>query len=271
MTLIDSVVSYPPEHHVLRDLAFDVQFGRSVNRGWMPVNEFVCNARGRVQSGLVATLVDAICGGLAAVTAAPGWIATADLSMHISRPIEGDVVEAVARVRRAGRTTVVLESEIFVDDREEPTGIATATFSVLQRRDTNPLMNLDLDDEQPRRSFVETTSAFQRPAYEACGFVRCTATTVEVPVHPYILNTLGGVQGGILASLIDAATVNALGDDFETADLHLTYLALAKQGPITAKAEIREVRDAAGTVAVEVSDRGASRVTTRAQTVGVRW
>ena len=272
MTNTASPDVYPPPHHVLRDLAFDVQPGRTINRAWMPVHEYVCNARGRVRTGLVATVVDAICGGLAVVSASPGWIATADLTVHVTAPIVGDEVAAFARVRRSGRTTVVLESEIFVDGRnDDPVAIATATFTVLQRRDNNPILDTEIDGEVPRRPFVEHSARFDRDAYNACGFERIAHDTVQVSPSPYIMNSLGGVQGGILASLIDDATINVLGDEFETVDLHLVYLALAKQGPIRASAIINDLHDDFGSVNVTVEDIGAGRVTTRATAVGVRW
>ena len=94
---------------------------------------------------------------------------------------------------------------------------------------------------------------------------------MEVDVHDYIVNSLGGVQGGILASLADAATVNALGDDFETVDLYLSYIALAKIGPIRAEATVSRREAHSGVVDVAMTDLGAQRRTTFANCVGVRW
>ncbi len=272
MATIDAASVYPPAHHVLRDLAFEVQPGRTINRAWLTTTDMMCNPNGRLHTGLLATMVDAICGGLAAVTAAPGWIATADLTMHVARPLEGDEFAAVARVRRAGRTTVVLEAEVHSDANiHDPIAIATATFSVLQRREQNPTLEAVQGDDQPRRAFVGSTNGFTEPAYGACSFRYLADGVVEVPVHDYILNSLGGVQGGILASLIDAATVHALGDGFETVDLYLTYLALAKQGPIRATPAITHRDSQRGAVSIEVHDTGAQRRNTVANCVGVRW
>ena len=60
-------------------------------------------------------------------------------------------------------------------------------------------------------------------------------------------------------------------EGFETVDLHLTYLALAKQGPIRATPTILHRSDDAGTVAVEINDAGAQRRNTVAHCTGVRW
>ncbi len=90
---------YPPDKHLLRDLRFSFEHddeGRS-SRAWMPVVDELCTDLGQVRAGAVATLVDVIGGGLAASAAAPDWIATADLTLHLVRAARpGSVVEARA-------------------------------------------------------------------------------------------------------------------------------------------------------------------------------
>ncbi len=273
MAIVNTNAAYPPPHHVLRDLAMQVQSTSTVNRAWLPVTEHVCNERGRVLTGIVATMVDAICGGLAAAIAAPGWIATADLSLHVAHPLIADrELSAAARVRRAGRTTVILESEIFADDDvDTPLAYCTASFSVLQRRESNPILVAGGSDAEPRHAFVGESSEFQTNAYEACGFRYLNDGVVEVNPSEYILNSLGGIQGGVLASLVDAATVNTLGNDFETVDLHLVYVALAKVGPIVAVPTVLQCTPNNGAVSVELRDAGVPRCTTVATSIGARW
>ena len=270
MAIVETGSAYPPELHVLRDLAFEVQPGVDSNRVWMPVNPFVCNERGRVHAGLVITMIDAICGGLAAVTAAPGWIATADLTFHAVRPLVAKEIAGEARVKRAGRTTIVLTTEVH-NENAETLAVATATFSVLPRRDSNPLLESPQNNAERREAFLGGRRELTKPVYDLCGFERRSDGAVEVAATEYIRNSLGGIQGGILGSLADAATVSALGDDFETVDMQLTYLALAKAGPIRATPSVVERHADAGTVAVELRDVGAERTTTRALCKGVRW
>ncbi len=283
---------YPPEHHVLRNLAFEVQHAPHESRAWMPVTDYVCNAAGRVHTGLISVLVDAVCGGLAAVTAAPdGWIATADLTLHLARPAVAAELEAVARVRRAGRTTIVLEADVFdaAAPQRSPLAVATLTFSVLPRRDGNPVMTplaapdgdagTDSDSgaiAPARQPFIGPAGGFAYDAYDACGFVDHGGGVVELMPSEYVRNSLGGVQGGVLGALVDAATVSALGPGFELVDLHLVYLALARAGPIRASASVPSTSVSStgsdyAESAVEVQDVGAARRTTVARTVGVRW
>jgi uncharacterized protein (TIGR00369 family) len=267
---------YPPAQHVLRDLAIEVEHARGESRAWLRVTDPMCNASGRVHTGLVTVLIDAICGGLAAMTAAPEWIATADLTLHVTRPLDVAQLEAVARVSRAGRTTVVLEAELFDAQTSSRVidgalGLATLTFSVLPRREGNPVMAPAPDDASPRRAFFDGAGGFVQDAYAACGFVDRGSGRVEMEMSDYILNSIGGVQGGVLGALIDASACSALGAGFEVADLHLVYLALARRGPIVATADVLVRGDDHATVSVDVHDIGAARGTTVATCSGVRW
>jgi uncharacterized protein (TIGR00369 family) len=266
--------------HVLRDLALRVQHAPGESRAWMPVNEHMCHEAGRVRTGVLTVLVDAISGGLAASTAAPDWIATADLTLHVTRPVEvagSGELEAVARVVRAGRTTVVLETAVL--SAGTPVAVSTLTFGVLPRREGNPVMPVRADGGdgdgdpagRPREMFLGAAGGFTQNAYESIGFVDHGGGNVELPTSDYIVNSIGGVQGGVLGALVDAAACSALGPGFELVDLHLVYLALARRGPITTSTEVwTDVGDHA-TVSVDVHDLGAGRRTTVATGSAVRW
>ena len=72
------------------------------------------------------------------------------------------------------------------------------------------------------------------------------STTVEMPVRDEVLNRGGGVQGGFLASLADAAmgtslgTLSALDESHTTIELKMSYLrpATADRGPLRAKGRV---------------------------------
>jgi uncharacterized protein (TIGR00369 family) len=275
--------SYPPEVHVLRDLALKVQHAPGVSRAWMALNEHMGNDAGHVRAGVLTVLVDAISGGLAASTAAPDWIATADLTLHVTRPVDvsgAGELEAVAQVARAGRTTVVLETA--VSSAGAPMAISTLTFGVLPRREGNPVMTVradvheggaDDDDpaRRPRETFLGAAGGFTQNAYESIGFVDRGGGNVELPTSDYIVNSIGGVQGGVLGALVDAAAGSALGPEFELVDLHLVYLALARIGPIVTSTEVWTDGGDHATVSVDVHDLGAGRRTTVATGSAVRW
>jgi acyl-coenzyme A thioesterase PaaI-like protein len=259
------LTDYPPPRHMLRDLAFEFEHTPRGSRGWMPAPEFVRDDAGIVRTGAIATLVDAIGGGLAAAAAAPdGWIATADLTLHLVRPIVADSVEVRATVARAGRSTVVIEARVDGDG-----GFATLTFSVLARRDGNPMV---VDDDGGRRQFLSgEASQLTQPVYEAFGVRDLGEGTVELDMTDYVRNSLGALQGGVLAAMADAATVSAIGRGHTTADLQLYYLGLAKQGPIRTTSRVIERAERSGTVEVEIHDIGGERRCSLARGAAVRW
>ena len=90
-------------------------------------------------AGVLATLVDMVCGGLAVRAAAPDWIATSDMSLSLTRAPTGPQVEARGRVIRKGRTTLIIEVDLLDAPGEgrpgtgPPLGLAIASFSVLPR------------------------------------------------------------------------------------------------------------------------------------------
>jgi uncharacterized protein (TIGR00369 family) len=262
--------SYPPAKHVLRDLGLTVEHhedGSSVGR--LPVVDALLDDHGRVRAGILGTLVDAIGGGLAAYAAAPGWIATADLDLQLFGPLVGvGAVDAVGRVVRAGRSTVVIAVELASDDMA--IGLATMTFAVLPRRDTNPVMP---DDRAtgPQSFISGPVSGFDGPVLDALGLrtVDAEQGVVELDVTRYVENSLGAVQGGVVACVAERAAELALshaaGASLAPVGLQLSYLALAREGPIRTAVDVLGVGaqgSSWGTARVEVFDTGAVRRTT---------
>jgi uncharacterized protein (TIGR00369 family) len=233
--------TYPPQEHVLRDLRAEFeQRGDGLGRGWLPVVDFIRNPSGSVHAGVLAILVDLLGGGLAATTVAPDWIATADLTLHVLPRPAGDEIEAVARVLRAGRTTAVIEVDLH--DDAGALGLATMSFARLIRRDDNPVV--PTPGTSGRGTLALPDSRLIRPVVDQIGFVTLDAAAgeIELPLRPYIGNTLGAVQGGVVATAIVVATDAIVGAKagvpVETVDLQITYLSLVKAGPLRTTAHL---------------------------------
>jgi uncharacterized protein (TIGR00369 family) len=253
---------YPPDNHLLRDLQFSFDHhpdGRR-SRAWMPVVGELCTDLGHARAGALATLVDVIGGGLAASAAAPGWIATADLTLHLvgaARP--GSVVEARAEVLRAGRTTVVIEVAL-VDEREQSIGIATMSFAVLPRRETNPEIELVRDGPT---TMSTAQSRLTRPLLDELGIdVRDAARgVVDAPVIDWSRNSMGAMQGGIVATVAEVAAETALraatGEQLVVNDLQVTYLGFGRVGPVRAEVAVLGTGVGHGAARVELVDAGA--------------
>jgi uncharacterized protein (TIGR00369 family) len=267
------VGGYPPPHHLLRDLALEVQHrDDGTSAAWLPVVPELLDDTGRVRAGVLATLVDVIGGGLAAQAAAPDWIATADLTLHLVRGVRDGTVEADASVLRRGRTTVVIDVELRHGG--DAAGVATMTFSVLPRRDTNPVITFG--GGTPRTSFVVAGSGFAAPMLDeiGCRVVDAGAGAVELPVTDYNRNSLGALQGGVVAIGIDVAAEAALrvacGTPVTVTDLQVTYLALVR-GTLRTGTTVLHAEPAFGSASVEVLDAGSeARRTTTARVVATR-
>jgi uncharacterized protein (TIGR00369 family) len=259
--------SYPPAEHVLRDLRAEFeQHGDGRASAWLPVDEWVRNPSGSVHAGALATLVDLLGGGLAAVTVAPDWIATADLTLHTLSRAAGPEVRAGARVLHAGRTTAVIE--VGLDDATGPLGLATMSFARLARREDNP--TLPPSAGTGRSSLRLDDSGLREPLVDRTGFVVVDPARgeVELPLTPYVGNSLGAVQGGVIATAVavaaDAAVAVRAGAPAETVDLQITYLSLVKEGPLHTEARLVDDH----TADVSVFD-GGGRLATSASAVAV--
>jgi uncharacterized protein (TIGR00369 family) len=274
-----------PIGHFLGDLGLESEVlapGRAVVR--MRVCPEVTAADGGVRAGVLATMVDVV-GGVAALRlVGPDWLATADLTLQVVRPLTGPVVEARGTVVRKGRTTLVLEAGVFdVAAGGSPTGPdrdpgpgawATMTFAILPGR--SPTSTVDVPDGLSDRWSL-SGPGFDRPIVDALSISVTDESVgaVSMPVSGYLHNSFGAVQGGVMALLGEAAGAAALGAAGAVSrtepvvnDLRLTYLALGRVGPIVSRTSVLEAPGEGwgGSALVELLDRGAGdRLTTLIQ------
>jgi uncharacterized protein (TIGR00369 family) len=267
--------AYPPPDHILRDLRLSVEHRPDgTSSAWIPVTPHVCNPSGSPHAGVLAILVDVVGGGLAAVAVRPDWIATADLTLHLVPGAVTGEIEARGRVVRQGRTTVVVEVVLGASDGAS-LGIATMSFAVLPHR----AENLSIDQvERVNRMTMAMNGSGLRDAFHdrvQLAVVDAAAGAIELPRTDYVLNSMGAVQGGIVAAAADAAAAAAIGHAcgaaVESVDLQITYLALAKLGPIRTRSTVLSATEHFGSAHVEIVDTGAGdRLTTVARVVATR-
>ena len=93
------------------------------------------NARGAVQGGLIATLIDIVAGRLA-VQGLPSAesVATSDLTIHYLAPVVEGPARAQARVLRRGQRSVVLQVEVYDVGADRLAAVSTIAFAVLRPR-----------------------------------------------------------------------------------------------------------------------------------------
>jgi len=259
--------TYPPDRHLLRDLQLSFEHtDERTSIAWIPVVPALTSRDGSARAGALATLVDVIGGGLAARAAQPDWIATADLTLHLTGAATSGPVEARGRVAHSGRTTVVIEVGLR-DDRGREIGLATMSFARLPRRVENP----DLSDSMTTgaSSMALPSSGLERTLLDEIGIevVDAVSGTVESPVRDWSRNSLGSMQGGAVAVVIEAAAEAASSaanaGEVVVSDMQLTYLALARVGPVRTRVEVLDARPGVVVTRVELIDAGSDdRLTT---------
>jgi uncharacterized protein (TIGR00369 family) len=213
----------------------------------LPVTPDLCDEAGVVRAGIVATLVDVVGGALSVRTAAPDWAVTADLSVRAYPhrfPTGGDgVLEARGSVVRAGRRSVVLDIDLA------PAGHATMSFAVMSRSAVNRFTVADEAEARGTR-FEWPADAPAVPYFEHVGLATADGAAT-VPLADDVGNSFGALQGGMVATLADAAA--ALAGGGRTVALDAYYLGLGRVGPFRAVG----TRLGPGVVRVEVRDSGA--------------
>lgn len=270
-----AAAEYPPSKHLLRDLRIRVDRADAVLKARLDATPEIADGGGRTRVGVLATLVDVIAGETALRAVLPRWTATSDLTLHLAELPARGPIEATAQILRSGRQTVVLEAALRGDDGSG-LGMGRVGFAVLPARD--PLQSGGHWAEAPATDtdFSTPESGFRRPILEEMG-IEFDAETPGVArlagVPSRLVNSLGALQGGAVAILVEAAAerfaISRLGPRVRVRSLSIHYLKLARVGPM--RAAPREVARTAGGLWVDVRlfDDGAANALVAAATIQV--
>ncbi len=258
---------------------------------------------GSLDPGPVKMVTDVVAGLLVGRLIAPDWMATSQLELHltnlsvvrdagsgagvsrsgvsgagvsgsgvsgsgvsdagVSGSSESGCVVVDAVVRRAGRSTVVLDASLSSTGQGTGSlGDARLTFVRLPRRDGNLAIADAPAPSGERVSMALDDSALSDPYARAIG-IRDVATApgeVELVVSPFVQNSFGAVNGGVVASLASTAAARAasveIGGDAVALDVAVTYLAQGRVGPLRANATVLRRTGPTVLCRVEVTDPG---------------
>ena len=280
---------YPPPGHLLGDLGMEAELTTDgTGRVRMRATPFVAAPDGGVRAGVLTTLVDVVGGAIAARVLHPDWMATADLTVQRIGPVPGPRVEARGSVLRRGRTTLVVEALVVAVDEDgrtvevagrpaDPVAWASMTFAVLPARDPAPTVTMPAGLPS---QWAFTGGGFEEPVHDVVGIevVDGAAGRLSLEVRPYLHNSFGALQGGVIGMLAEAAGAEALGaarggggSDVVVTDLQIAYLALGRVGPVVTSARVLEAgMDGRCSAVVELRDSGAGdRLMTVANVVAV--
>jgi uncharacterized protein (TIGR00369 family) len=166
---------------------------------------------------------------------------------------------------RAGSQSVTIEMTIAqkdIEGKSETVGSALMSFSRLPRRHDNPDLEIKRETAEGYR-FVgaspELTGSF--PERVGIDVLDEANGVVELRMTPYVRNSFGALQGGMVAFLGDVAgqiaARKAAGREVLTNDLTVTYLAQGRRGPFRTSAKVlRMTRDTVLTQ-IDILDKGA--------------
>ncbi len=247
------------ERHSISDLDITTeQVSATCSRSLSPVTDAVRNEGGGAALGYLVSLVDANAALVALCAANPDWTATADLALHEARPLTGGPAVVESRLVRAGSKLVVVGTDIYdgagitgLDELGDPidlTPVATglATFARVPGSASGVSGTFDpLGMVGQRRRMEPVDGLPVEPLLERCGLrvVDATAGVVELANSPYVANSMGAINGGVLGMIFQGATEAAV-PGFVATDIQIHYLAQARTGPArTHTAVVRDTDD----------------------------
>ncbi|MEM7141255.1 MAG: hypothetical protein AAF548_09505 [Actinomycetota bacterium] len=252
-------MSYPPEHHLLRDLRFSGEYGPRHTINHLPVTDGL-RADGSVRLGVLATMVDVTGAGIALRSVSPDWIATADLSIHVLRPIDGDMVDVACEPLRVGKGNVVIDATII--DSGVVCGTGRMAFARIPGSATKATIDAAIDpNEVETRPPMDGGTPIDRPIDELCGFDVVGPGQLRFEKSPYVANSFGTVNGGVMAFAAEHAAVSATGGG-RAVDVQIHYLEQVGEGPVAVTAEVARDRGDGdlALVGVRLEDRSDRRL-----------
>lgn len=259
--MTDQADTYPPPQHVLRDLALSVQAAGEGHAEARTVLTPALVRDGGPVPGVLTTVIDALGGHLALYAVAPDWMATSVLTLHRWGTPTGTIT-CEGTVLRQGRTNLVIEVGAAGDGG--PFAASTMSFAILPRRPGTP--TVDLTGAPAALEMAPGGGAGATSLADAVGYVvDPDGSGASVAVGPYVRNSFGALNGGVLAGLIEVAAIGAEGGLVRQLTVH--YLRQATAGPVCARR--RPLGPVGDLVAyrVDVADRGTDDRTCAVATV----
>jgi acyl-coenzyme A thioesterase PaaI-like protein len=259
-------MTYPPDVHLLRDLAFSGTRSGDVSTSTLTITPGLCDDRG-VRLGVLATMLDVSGAGIALRAITPDWIATADLQAHLIGAVPAGIVAVECRPLRVGARRVVVEAEMR-DGDGALCGTGRMAFARIPGSATRAAV-ADVTDPETTGFTMDGGHPVVDPVTERCGMDFVGPGQIRFDKSPYVENSFGTVNGGVLALAAEAAAVSAGGGTAR--DLHIHYLEQVGAGPVGVTAEVIRDDETGRLCAVRIEDRAEHRLVAIADvTVGSR-
>jgi acyl-coenzyme A thioesterase PaaI-like protein len=181
-------------------------------------------------------MADVVAGRLAALSTAPRLAVTVDLRwVELREPPSGRII-AVARLLKAGRTTIVTEVTFQAVDPDEPHqgpfAMAVATFVASARP-------VDVLPTVPAERIPIAGNGFptlEMAVLERIGLRELDGGSTETPLTHQNVNSGGALQGGAVTLVAEgtaaAAATAVSGRRCRVVDMDVRYLSALREGPV---------------------------------------
>lgn len=256
----DQPAVYPPPHQVLSALGIEVRWHdadtmearATVDPGLLGRDGSPCGV------GALVPIVDLVAGARSGNLAGGDWLATSDVWLYERATIEAAPIEIATRVLRAGKRTIITAVDVAAGGRDVST--TTVEFTRIRREASEHTTT----EARVAGGWTRLGSGplLDVPLEEACGF-RLTdpgSGVVDLGRSPFVANSTGTLQGGVVALLADVAAADLVGPGARTVDLQYRFLAPTGDGPARTTAEVVRVDGSHHTVKVEVIDASNGRL-----------
>ena len=235
----------------------------------------ISSPSGGVSVAMLLTLVDVTASSpMLALT--KGWTATQDLSISLmAPPVTGPVV-ADNRVLRVGKKAVVMASELYdangIEDLHElarlledrtlssaltPCARAITTFARIPREAASGVDEYDPTSWIGQIQGPVVTGPAEGYPVELMDLrgIDPSAGCFELSLSPYVANSIGTINGGAQALMVEAAA-EAICPGLIVNDLQMRYLSQLKVGPSRSAARILRRSGDHAVVEITLHDAG---------------
>lgn len=243
-----------------------------------PLSEAILSPAHACRLGVLATLVDVAGSDPVLAAWSPDWTATQDLSLHSASLLSEGPIVVDANVLRRGRKVTFLTADIYdshgIGDFEKLQSaidsmgngksklkrVATSlvTFTRISRSGAsgvdayNP--NNWLGVIRKRSSGTQNTL----PLYERIGLaiIDEAAGVVELKISSYVANSIGTINGGVQAVMLEAAA-EVMCPDRVVADMQIHFVSQMKVGPARTRSRVIREADDHTVMSIQLVDSGA--------------
>jgi acyl-coenzyme A thioesterase PaaI-like protein len=234
------------------------QLSATSARSMAPVTDAVRDASGAAGLGYLVGLVDVNTAMVGLCASQPDWTATADLMLHEAAPLVQGPTLLESHLTRAGSRLIVVGVDIYdgagLTDMDElgdeislarvATGLVTfarvpASTSAASAT-WDPMSTIGVRRHLERVGDLPTEPLLSRIGLSV---VDAPGGVVELTNSPYVQNSRGRINGGVLGMVFQGAA-EAAAPGYAGSDLHIHYLASARVGPVrTETVVVREGDD----------------------------